>query len=444
MKRQRRGATGRWPFLFRPVAGVAVALLAATLTAPARGAQVEGDVDQAKASFHAGATAYAAGEYLAAIQALERAHEMTPLPAIAFSLAQAHRRQYFASHDRVHLDKAVALFRRYVDEVRSGGRRADALDALSQLEPLAAVVAGGAAAGTGGGPAAEPGAPGTGSAPTRPTRLLITAETPGAQLSLDRSAPVPSPLIREVAPGPHKVAATAPGHFPLNREVTALAGELVPISLTLRERPSTVEISAPRGADIYLDGTFASRGGERVPLKLTSGSHQLIVTQQSRRPSSQVILLKPGEARQLHVTLEPTRMCQVATALLISGGIVAGAAVALATVALDAQRDAESFLAARSRGNVPPESLAAYDETVRDRDRYRTAAAVSLAAAVTLAGTGLLLRQIDVTDPKELLQAGRTRDAGVSPHSPGGEPPPLQLTPIVSSTTLGAAVGRRF
>ena len=229
---------------------------------PARGgAQPAADVDRAKDSFKAGATAYAAGEYLAAIQAFETAYELTPLPPIAFSLAQSHRRQYFASRDRAHLDKAVALFRRYVEEVQSGGRRADALDALSQLEPLAAL-AGAAAA-----PAAQRRA--------RPTRLLITAEAPGAQLSLDGSPPAPSPLIREVAAGPHRIAASAPGFFPLEREVTAVAGELVPTSLALRERPSKVGALCARGRGHLLDGAFASRGGDRVALTSSSGSHQL-------------------------------------------------------------------------------------------------------------------------------------------------------------------------
>jgi len=57
-------------------------------------------VERAKASFKAGAAAYAAGEYLAAIQALDAAYSQTPIPAIAFSLAQAERKQYFVAHER--------------------------------------------------------------------------------------------------------------------------------------------------------------------------------------------------------------------------------------------------------------------------------------------------------------------------------------------------------
>jgi tetratricopeptide (TPR) repeat protein len=123
------------------------------------------EVERAKASFKAGATAYAAGEYLAAIQALDAAYALTPIPAIAFSLAQAERRQYFVAHEREHLERAVLLFRRYVEQVPTGGRRADALDALSQLEPLAALPPSGPATPTA-----------TDVDAIRRTRLMITSE----------------------------------------------------------------------------------------------------------------------------------------------------------------------------------------------------------------------------------------------------------------------------
>ena len=412
---------------------VRLAIIALFLVAPwsSRGsAQPAADVDRAKESFKAGATAYAAGEYPAAIQAFDTAYALTPLPPIAFSLAQAHRRQYFASHDRVHLGKAITLFRQYVEEVQTGGRRADALDALSQLEPLAAVGAGAAAA-------AEPAA-------ARPARLLVTTETPGAQLSLDGSPPVPSPLIREVAVGSHRVAATAPGFFPIERAVTAVAGELVPISLSLRERPSNVEVSAPADADIYLDGAFASRGGDRVALALPSGSHQLVVAGTGHRPSAQTIHLRPGEDQRVQVTLEPTRTRKVSTVLLIGSGVAAVAAAMAAGLALDAQVDAEDFLNQRARGNVTAAELAAYDEALTDRNRYRMAAGIAFGTAIALAGTGVLLRQLDRPDPKELLRAGRSAESGASPPAPPADLSRLQVTPLVSPHAFGASLSRTF
>src|SRR4051812_6955024 len=108
---------------------VAWAALLAMLPTPAF-AEGSSDLERAKDSFKAGAAAYAAGDYLAAIQALDAAYQLTPLPAIAFSLAQAERRQYFVDHARAHLDRAISLFRQYIDVAPGGSRRADALDAL--------------------------------------------------------------------------------------------------------------------------------------------------------------------------------------------------------------------------------------------------------------------------------------------------------------------------
>ena len=76
--------------------------LLVTLCAVA-GVQAQGaSPREAKQYFEAGATAYAMGDYRAAIQAFDAAYTLTPLPAIAFSLAQAERREYFASQRTIN------------------------------------------------------------------------------------------------------------------------------------------------------------------------------------------------------------------------------------------------------------------------------------------------------------------------------------------------------
>jgi tetratricopeptide (TPR) repeat protein len=136
------------------------------------------DLAQSKSFFKAGAAAYEMGDYAAAIQALDAAYALTPLPGVAFSLAQAERRQYFVSHERSHLERAIELYRTYLRAVETGGRRADATDALGQLEPLAALSA----------PADA--APGESPEARERTRLLISCSVPSAQVSLDEAAPV--------------------------------------------------------------------------------------------------------------------------------------------------------------------------------------------------------------------------------------------------------------
>ena len=60
--------------------------------------------------------------------------------AILFSTAQAYRRQYFVDREPAKLKRAVDLYRQYVGEVAQGGRRDDAVQHLSDLEPLLARV----------------------------------------------------------------------------------------------------------------------------------------------------------------------------------------------------------------------------------------------------------------------------------------------------------------
>jgi hypothetical protein len=393
-------------------------------------AQPSADLERAKESFKAGATAYGAGEYLAAIQAFEAAYALTPLPPIAFSLAQAERRQYFAGHERAHLDRAIALFRRYVEQVPSGGRRADALDALSQLEPLGAARTGESSA--------------VSESAARPTRLMITSDAPGALLALDQDPPAPSPLIREVEPGAHRVTASAPGFFPADRALTAVAGELVPMAVALRERPSLLTVSAPPDAELYLDGAFAGRGGDGLHLQLASGPHRLVVARKGHRVHSQALTLERGETQSLRVDLQPTTQRRAARRLLIASGVALGAGAVLGGLALHAESNAKDFLARRERGNVSAGDLHQYDEDVTARGRYRTAAAVAGGLAVALATTGLFLHELDNPEAQELYRAARPSPDERPPAPESAARLRLQFAPLVYAGVLGGVLEGRF
>jgi len=255
-------------------------------------------LERAKESFKAGATAYAAGDYLAAIQALDAAYELTPLPAIAFSLAQAERRQYFVDREREHLDRAISLFRAYVDRLPSGGRRADALDALSQLEPLAMALG-----------RAEPSRKPKSEDTPRRTRLMVASPSSLARVSLDGGPAVASPLIREVAPGQHRAHVEADGFFAADREVIAVAGELIMTEVPLVERPSTLTLWTRKNAELYVDGAFIGSGGARVTVQLPSGTHRLAVAENGYRVARRTLVLERGETVAVRVPLEPTTRC---------------------------------------------------------------------------------------------------------------------------------------
>ncbi|HWA72580.1 MAG TPA: PEGA domain-containing protein [Polyangiaceae bacterium] len=405
-----------------------LALLLTTLWSGRAMAQDAAEVERAKESFKAGAAAYAAGEYLAAIQALDAAYTLTPLPAIAFSLAQAERKQYFVEHQREHLERAILLFRRYVEQVPSGGRRADALEALSQLEPLslAQAAANKAAAPT---PSATP------VEAARSTRLVVTSDTPGARLSLDGGPASRSPLIREVEPGRHRVTVQAAGFVTVRRDLVAVSGELSAASIPLREKPSTLALWTADDADIYVDGTFVSTGGQGVVLQLSSGFHDLAVAQKGHRVASRQLKLPRGGGESLRFVLEPTSLRLASQVLFISSGAALGGGLVLSALAIRAENRTEDFLARRRRENVTKPDLVSYDTAVANRDRYRTAAVLSVGASVGLFITALFLRELDEPRPQQLLR--RTR-----PPRPTQKA--LSLQPLIASDHYGALLGGAF
>jgi hypothetical protein len=404
----------------------ALILLALLWAAPAA-AQAPADVERAKEAFKAGAAAYAAGEYLAAIQALEGAYALTPLPAIAFSLAQAERKQYFVGHEREHLDRAILLFRRYVEQAQSGGRRADALDALSQLEPLSL-------------PHETRASVRAASAPVeaaRSTRLVVTSDTPRARLSLDGSPPLPSPLIREVEPGKHHISVQAPGFYSVRRELTAVSGALSSAAIPLREKPSTLALWTADDADIYLDGAFVTQGGQGVVLHVASGFHDLAVAQKGHLVDSRQLRLERGKSESLRVVLEPTRLRIASQVLFIGGAAAMSGGLVLSALAIRAENRTEYFLAQRARHNVSATELASYHAAVDNRDRYRAAATLSVVASMGLFITGLFLHELDEPRPQQLLRRSRPPKLRADKAATATR---FALTPVLLPGSYGGAL----
>lgn len=403
------------------LAALAVQLALATTS----GAQPATDVERAKASFKAGANAYAAGDYLAAIQALETAYQLSPLPAIAFSLAQAERKQYLVARERVHLERALELFRRYLEQDPRGARREDALSALALLEPL-----------LGAKPASVEAAA---KVQARPTRLMIVSDTPGAQISLDDAPAAASPLIREVTPGKHRARVRARGYLEVRRDVIAVAGELLMTEVQLSELPSSLHVWAPADAQIYVDGVYVGRGGARLTVPLRSGTYQLSVAQKGRRLVRRNLEIERGKARSEVVELEPTVQRSLSELLFIGGGAALGAGVALSAFAIRSENRAEAFIARQQRRTVEEAELVAYHASLVERDRYRTAAAVSVAGSFGLFITGLFLHELD---RPSILAAPQREPSLPSSDSRGAEG--WSLAPVARAADVGASLQVNF
>ena len=395
----------------------ALVLLVGLLATPAALADDRAD---AKNYFKAGASAYTAGDYLAAIQALDAAYRLTPLPAIAFSLAQAERRQYFVSREPAHLVRAIELYRTSVKEVPTGSRVADATDALAQLEPLALGIA-----------SAPPGE--AGASPmvreAGKTRLMVTSEAAGARISLDGENPKPTPLIAEVKAGEHVVHVSADGYVPSERRVVAIAGELVPLEVELKERPAVVVVEPSVEADLYVDGSYFGHVGKGARIELGAGSHRLAFARRGWGLESQVVGLERGETRNLRVKLYWTHQRAAAVTLFAGSAITLASGVAFTALGVEREREAESMLSKQEEQSLSPAELDDYEEALEMRDRYRIAAIGSYAVSAASLITGAFLFAFDEPDLREVLTDSKA----------DGEKPKVDVRAAVAPTPGGLA-----
>ncbi|MEZ4228177.1 MAG: PEGA domain-containing protein [Polyangiaceae bacterium] len=397
------------------------------------------DVQKARTYFNAGAQAYEAGEYLAAIQAFDQAYKYSPRPAILFSAAQAYRRQYFIDKNAQHLQLAIKNYRSYLSKVAEGGRRADAAQALSELEPIAARLAASATIDPENpeAPAPQPPAP-----IVQKTRLMVSSQTKGTQVTLDGGAAKQAPLIAEVKPGKHKVKLSAPGYFPEEREVQAADGGIVAVDVRLRPQPAKLRIEAENGAEVRVDGRPVGVT-PMSPIELDAGVHLITVSRTGREPFSKELDLSRGEQRTLEVDLGVTTQRTVSYAVLGTGvaGILTGGVFTF--LALRQESKAQDISDSRSTGNITRAQLLEYDDHVQKRDDFRTASIVAYGAGALLTATSVLLMAFD--DPKVTLDP---RERGPKKATPEEDAPSpameMSAAPFWAPGTLGGALHGRF
>src|SRR6185369_8873952 len=105
---------------------------------------------------------------------------------------------FYVAREPARLRAAIEHYHAYLGKVSIGKPRGIAVEALAELEPLAAKLSPEGA-----------GAVGTLSTSRARTRVMISSAAPGAQVSLDGAAPQPSPLIADVKLGNHTVRVEA-------------------------------------------------------------------------------------------------------------------------------------------------------------------------------------------------------------------------------------------
>lgn len=323
--------------------------------------------DAARILFDAGAKAYASGLFADAVIAFREAHALAPdRPTVLFSLAQAERRQYTVKQDPALLEAAIAHFRKYLEVVSEGGRRADVVVALGELEALRA---------------------GTEAPAKKAARVFITTETPAASIFIDGGKRDQIPVIEEAAPGRHEIKIEAPGFITETREIIAVEGTIFPLEINLKEKPSFLALKAPKGATISVDGRVYGDAPLLSPLELSSGTHQILVTQRGYVPHEERISIERAWTSSLNVQLNSTTQRRLSYFLFGASltGFGVGAGLVLASIAKDAEA-AEIYKKTES-GNISRETLNTYRTALDRRNTYILGTALADFAAVSLGVT---------------------------------------------------------
>lgn len=339
-------------------------------------------IEEAKSLYEAGGEAYRRGQYDVAINAFEEAIKLAPRPPIIFSAAQAYRLQYFVDADPKKLVRALELYRRYLIEVPSGGRRDHAAQYVAELAPILERQQ-----------AAEGGA-----APVGEARLIVSSRVEGATARVDGSEPQTIPATFEAAPGPHTVVVEAPEHASKTIDTVAVAGSAVAVNVELEPLPGRVRLETEEGATVAIGGREVGKSPLEA-LELSAGTHTLAVVARGRQPWVETVTLARGESRDLRADLSTSG--QRIGAYVVFGGaalLLAGAGVS-SGLAIDRELAARPFeLKLASVGFSSPSEADAYAQLRSERDAFARTAAGFAAAGAGAVITGVLLWLFDTPE----------------------------------------------
>lgn len=366
---------GGRPFGAKGRGGLAV--LATLLATSLAHGEPAGNESAARVLYEAGASAYAAGRFEAAVQALAKAYSLSPRATVLFSLAQAERRLFVVNGDLSVSDSAEAHFKAYLEQVPQGGRRADAVQALGELAVLRARPA-------------EPRAQAQAEAGAAATRLLVSVEPPFAEVRFDGVAKAERPLILETTPGPHTLVVEARGYFGETRQVSAVEDGVVATEIRLEAKPGRVKLSAQAGTQVWLDGT---RLGTTPlgPLEVEAGQHRFVFRSPGYAAEARLVSVERGAEVTVAPVLQLTTQRKISHGLLVGGGAAALVGGAAAVTALVFERDARAVDDAARDRNLSRDELSDHNRSLDRRDGWRTVSVASLAvAAGLLVGGGVL------------------------------------------------------
>jgi tetratricopeptide (TPR) repeat protein len=397
---------------------IQVGVLAAAVLLSSSALGQASNVDQARMYFELGAQAYETKDYLAAVEAFQKAYKLVPRENLIFSIGQAYRKLYYAKPEAYCLRQAMDHYRDYVAKAVEGARVADARQAIGELEPLYAKL----------GP--DEGTAPSGDETQADPRLMIQCKVKGAKYTLDGGPLKPMPLFEKVKPGTHKVRVMAAGYYDEERDVPTEKGAgSIGFDIQLRPKAAKVVVNTDDGADVLVNGRSVGETPLTEPVALPAGAHFLAISLNGTKGYSEELALKRGEKRTLDIELATTPqrtssyvMMGLAGASLVAGGVFAG-------VAASAEGSAKDINTTLETTNIERSELERYNGLLDRRDAFRVAAGVGLGSGVLLGITGLLLYAFD--EPS--IEAPRRAPAEEEKQGEGQEE-----APAGTSLELGA------
>jgi hypothetical protein len=322
------------------------------------------------------------------------------------------------------LRAAIAHYEAYVKEVKEGSRVPDAVDALSELGPLAAKLE----PSTGGGTAAT--------APSTAAHLTIYSSAEHARVSIDEAAAVDAPFIGDIAPGKHRVRVMADGYVEATRDVVGEAGGRTTLDVPLEEKPALLAVTSERTCDVYVDGRSVGVAPSARPIPVASGTHVVSFISNGRRIVNKDVTFERGREEKITVEFERSGQRNIAYAFLGTGIVSLATAGAAGIVAIVEENKAISIRDAT--GNISGPDLSDQNSATRQRDAWRTVSLVTASAGAALVGTGVLLF---VFDKPELTQVPPPREKQNGPKKLEVD---LAAGPLVTPGGGGLTVLGRF
>ncbi|HEY1546878.1 MAG TPA: PEGA domain-containing protein [Kofleriaceae bacterium] len=376
--------------------------------------------------FRAGAQAYSAQNFGAAAADFDEAYKAMPLPEIAFSAAQAYRRLYIIEPKPEYVQRAVQLYRTYLDRVKTGGRVGDAADNLGEmqreLERLrisATTIAAPAVAHTRLGVSVTIRDQHADTTALREIGDATQTALPGLAATLDGKPIEPFALV-DVEAKDHVIEVHADGYQAVHKRAVAIAGQSQLIEVELEPKPATIAIKTTSDASIAIDGRAVATAPTPA-LDVAAGKHLLAISLRGHEPYGRELVVARGQALAIDAPLARTAKRRAVPWLWGTAGVLAAGAIATTIVAIERDDRASNLRDQIDAGNQPPSTADAYDAAVSSRDHFVDTTWLLGGAAVAVAAIGAGLYFFDEPSTDR-----------------------LRVTPIATGTAAGAVLSGRF